>query len=52
MYSLVLAFFINGHVQAAHEIDNVQFKSAEACEIYKQRMQYKNTKTLKFTCTL
>lgn len=51
MIALVLTLFINGNVEAAHEIDNVRFQTVMQCEAYKARMQYVNTKTLKFTCT-
>ena len=51
MFVLVLTLFIGGNVEAAHEIDNVRFKTAAHCEAYKVRMQYRDTKNLIFTCT-
>lgn len=51
MFVLVLTLILNGRVEAAHTIDNVQFKTLVACEAYKARMQYQNTQSLRFTCT-
>lgn len=51
MFVLVLTLFIGGDVEAAHEIDNVRFNTLVACEAYKARMKYRNTKNLRFTCT-
>lgn len=51
MFVLVLTLFIGGNVETAHEIDNVRFKTLVACEAYKARMKYHNTKNLRFTCT-
>ena len=51
MFALVLTLFIGGNVETAHEIDNVRFKTLVACEAYKARMKYHNTKNLRFTCT-
>lgn len=51
MIALVLTLLIGGNVEAAHEIDNVRFKTVAQCEAYKARMKYKDTTRLIFTCT-
>lgn len=51
MFVLVLTLFIGGNVEAAHEIDNVRFKTVAQCEAYKARMSYNDTEHLIFTCT-
>jgi hypothetical protein len=51
MFVLVLTLMLDGRVEAAHTIDNVQFKTLVACEAYKARMKYHNTENLRFTCT-
>jgi hypothetical protein len=49
MYALFLSVVMSG-TPNSNAIDNVTFKSQEACESYRKGMRYYNTNTLIFNC--
>ena len=50
MFELFLTIVLNGQVSAKNHIDGVKFQTMAQCEAYKKRMNYIDSKMLKFTC--
>ena len=50
MFELFLTVVLNGQISAKNHIDNVTFQNSSQCNSYKKRMNYTDSKMLKFTC--
>ena len=50
MFELFLTIVLNGEMTAKNHIDGVKFQTVAQCEAYKKRMNYTDSKMLKFTC--
>lgn len=50
MFELILTMVLNNQVAAQAPIDNIRFSSMTACENYKTRKSYTDSKILHFQC--